>query len=122
MALMGVGRSVINSISFNGKPYHLILSIADDAARVYSPQVVEGDWQVTTPNVIASYMVGMTTQTKAKTPAAVILEATTYMNNKLSIYFGVVAPPVPATWEEQFEQLLKKLVLFVGTGGFPQVK
>lgn len=95
--------------------------VSSEIARVWSPQIVEGDWQVAVPKVIAYFMYDNSTLNKNKVMEVYLQEGVAYMNNKLKSYFSAIVPPVVG-WEEQFETLLKTLVLFIGSGGYPQGK
>ena len=70
-----------------------------------------------TPSVISS--VYITDIDKRKTPEEAISRVVTQMNKDLTAYFRTA--PIPVTWDEKFEAMLKALVFFF-SGDIPQIR
>jgi hypothetical protein len=117
------GRNWVSSLNIGGMAYHMYIVVNSDVARTWSPQICEGDWQVAVTKVIAGFMYDNSNLNKKKGMDVYLMEGVTYMNNQLRAHFAATPPPVTGeTWEEQFERLLKTLLLYVGPEGSPRVK
>jgi hypothetical protein len=117
---MKEGRTrIAGPMLFKDKTYNLIIYY-DNAYKRYSLQFVEGDWQPTVINIVASVNLSVSDQATFADPKALVLDRIAIMNAILRTnVFGV--PPEPSeVWVTNLEAAIMNLEIKL-IGDIPQV-
>jgi len=112
-------KKLLSTVAFNGINYNIIAWMQMVDPNVYLIQLIKGDWQAASPEVIGSVIVDTTAGNKARwpEPSNYVSWACGILNTEWKKEEKPSPPPEPVTWEEKLEAFILRIAFFRNADG-----